>query len=139
MQYADKYQGVEHWVAINILQPLASQILEGVTDYTIKATTTKYRGEILIVSNSMTPKETNTYALAELYEVKRLTNGKYLYKFRNVRKVIEFPCRNLTKKRGVWDCYMGEREVMEYPTHIDKTFVKRELAKSFNVKLDKDE
>lgn len=117
MQY-DKYiPGLtEHHRAITIKQPLADALAFGKTTEVIRKQPTDYRGEVLIVAAPAKRGERNGMMVARgiLEDVKGVRGG-YLYTFRDVSRVIEYPCQKCEMEGEVWDCYYTKGCVTEYP------------------------
>lgn len=123
MQYDKGYKGTEHWKAISVPQPLADSIMRGETTHFVRRRNNSYRGDVLVVSSPSSKERGGmTICLVEIYDIVKV-NGGYLWKVKNPRRVIEYPCQKSTMKGDVWDCYMGMGEIMEYPTRINKNLL----------------
>ncbi len=115
MQYARYIEGVTaYYKAITISQPTADAIAKGeVTEVSLDKYSA-YRGEVLIVSSPKGERGGMIVGKAELYEVEILPKG-YAYKFRNARRMIEFPCQKKEMRGVVWDCFYTKDTLTEYP------------------------
>lgn len=115
MQYARYIEGVTaYYKAITISQPTADAIAKGeVTEVSLNKYSA-YRGEVLIVSSPKGERGGMIVGKAELYEVEILPKG-YSYKFRNARRMIEFPCQKKEMRGVVWDCFYTKDTLAEYP------------------------
>lgn len=117
MQYARYIQGVtDYFKAITIRQPEADLIAKGERTEIVRKENSGYRGEVLIVA-SPTPKGERTGMIvgkAELYDIEATSEG-YKFKFRNARRMIEFPCQKREMRGVVWDCFYTKGTLAEYP------------------------
>ena len=127
-EYDARY--LERWRALTIDQPLALELCKpilwsgewkAVADSIQMRFGTDYRGDILIVSGKKYLGDTYfssemTIGIVELYDVERSSSGAYIWKFRNPRRVVEFPASGPKGKLWWYVCPKGE--VTEYPRHI---------------------
>ena len=118
----------EKWVALTLRQPDADYVSREVlqrsngdwiackSGLSFKFTT-DYRGDILICSapgkeSSVHPTGV-TCGLVELISIEEISDGEFLWTFRNPRRVIPYPARGKAGRLWTYVCPKGE--VTEYP------------------------
>lgn len=119
MQYDSETSFTVHYKAVSLPQPDADRIAFGKVDHQLMKVSTKYRGELLIVSKPNKRKDRSGMMVgkADLVDCKKVEGG-YLWKFSNPRRVIEMPCQKSTMRGTIWDCYYTDGEIIEYPIGV---------------------
>lgn len=140
----------DKFIALSIKQPYASMMRNGDKTIDLQKKYTPFRGDVLICSSNDREHNGTSIALAELYDIKKISEltesekqkvmaqeyvfkqyeDSYAYIFKRVRPVIEFP---IIGKSGIWQLIYDKNLIIEYPKYIKINFKKKWLRRFLNI------